>query len=143
MVMSGITCQLITGVGRALPRVRVCVCQREREGVIFLFFFKHGIYIQRASHQPDISAHSKVCFPPTALKSREEKTLMMERGALRSETGCVRRVPPLPRSLRAHAKPGAVVLRGDALQAPRGTETRGGSDGKRPTYLNRLGQYFG
>lgn len=40
MVMSGITCQLITGVGRALPRVRVCVCQREREGVIFLFFFK-------------------------------------------------------------------------------------------------------
>lgn len=54
------------------PSACVCVCQREREGVIF--FFLNTVFTYKEPRTPArYSAHSKVCFPPIALKSGEEK----------------------------------------------------------------------
>lgn len=50
----------------------VCVARREKGGGDFLFslFFTPCIYIQRASHR--YSPHSKVRFPPIALRGSGE-----------------------------------------------------------------------
>lgn len=147
MVMSGITCQLITGAGRALGaggasggagreggREAGRDGWREREGEgekegggDFPAFFKGTIYIQRAPHQPGAPHAPKCvfhpCFPPGEGRKKITKIIIIIILVLICEGGCCRSPA--------------------AAQPARPARGRGGSDGKSPTYLTRLGQYFG
>lgn len=137
--MSGITCQLITGAGRVLGaggagggagreggregrREGGRDGEREREGGgDFPALFKGTIYIQRAPHQPRRSGRSKVCFPPVFSSDKKTKIITIIIIIIccsHSRSGC-------------------------APRAAGPARDRSGSDGKSPTYLTRLGQYFG